>query len=315
MLIQCASVHTIVFPMKAQSLSFAGISLLCLASCSLPPSKAWRIVKTEGLLPYVAMELGKKPFPPGMGSVEGKCCPAKATPPSRETPPPSLLAVRQAAGFGNPYLQLATLQPVQRVSYVSAPTKETPASPARPAVRSVTAVSRPVVPANVGASVPVRPLPRTASAPVVVAQKPVVSVETGASAAPRQEPMTKPKVQASVPPPLAAETKEPSPKPTPKPEVPVKEVVPPVGNMAATAKKSDVTVPVAAQSEVPYGMPIPGRPGFVHSPFTGKLQIVDVTGLQADQEVKCPFSGKLFRIPAAALNPSAAAPAPESKAP
>lgn len=49
--------------------------------------------------------------------------------------------------------------------------------------------------------------------------------------------------------------------------------------------------------EVPYGDPISGRPGFVNSPYAAKHQLVDVTGLPAGMEVKCPYSGKLFRVP------------------
>ncbi|MCB1243447.1 MAG: hypothetical protein KDN04_11995, partial [Verrucomicrobiae bacterium] len=51
------------------------------------------------------------------------------------------------------------------------------------------------------------------------------------------------------------------------------------------------------ESDLPYGTAVPGRPGFVNSPFAAKHQLVDVTGLPAGMEVKCPYSGKLFRIP------------------
>jgi hypothetical protein len=61
-------------------------------------------------------------------------------------------------------------------------------------------------------------------------------------------------------------------------------------------------------TSVPVASAIPNRKGFVHSPFAAKHQIVDVTGLKPGQEVKCPFSGKLFRIPADALTPPAANP-------
>lgn len=52
-----------------------------------------------------------------------------------------------------------------------------------------------------------------------------------------------------------------------------------------------------ALQEAPYGHPIPGRPGFVNSPHAARNQLVDVTGLPAGMEVKCPYSGKLFRVP------------------
>ncbi len=42
---------------------------------------------------------------------------------------------------------------------------------------------------------------------------------------------------------------------------------------------------------------VPGRPGFVRSPFGKDYQYVDVTGIPAGTEVKCPYTGKLFRVP------------------
>lgn len=56
--------------------------------------------------------------------------------------------------------------------------------------------------------------------------------------------------------------------------------------------------------EIPFGTPIEGRPGFVHSPFADKWQLVDVTGLAVGSEVKCPYTGKLFRVPSAYPIPS-----------
>ncbi|WP_395741855.1 hypothetical protein [Prosthecobacter sp.] len=55
--------------------------------------------------------------------------------------------------------------------------------------------------------------------------------------------------------------------------------------------------PPAPASDLPYGTPIAGRPGFVNSPFAAKHQLVDVTGLPVGMEVKCPYTGKLFRVP------------------
>jgi hypothetical protein len=73
-------------------------------------------------------------------------------------------------------------------------------------------------------------------------------------------------------------------------------------NVAAMTKPAPTTPSVAPvtpspAAELPYGTPIAGRPGFVNSPFAAKHQLVDVTGLPVGMEVKCPYTGKLFRVP------------------
>ncbi|MCB1210712.1 MAG: hypothetical protein KDK97_15380, partial [Verrucomicrobiales bacterium] len=54
---------------------------------------------------------------------------------------------------------------------------------------------------------------------------------------------------------------------------------------------------VAEAATIPYGSAVAGRPGFVNSPYAAKHQLVDVTGLPVGMEVKCPYTGKLFRVP------------------
>ncbi|MCB1275977.1 MAG: hypothetical protein KDL09_05325 [Prosthecobacter sp.] len=60
---------------------------------------------------------------------------------------------------------------------------------------------------------------------------------------------------------------------------------------------SPAATPPSSVAELPYGTSIAGRPGFVNSPFAAKHQLVDVTGLPVGMEVKCPYTGKLFRVP------------------
>ncbi|OYW77417.1 MAG: hypothetical protein B7Z37_04045 [Verrucomicrobia bacterium 12-59-8] len=64
-----------------------------------------------------------------------------------------------------------------------------------------------------------------------------------------------------------------------------------------SAPTTPAAAPTAPAPDLPYGSPIAGRPGFVNSPFAAKHQLVDVTGLPVGMEVKCPYTGKLFRVP------------------
>jgi hypothetical protein len=49
--------------------------------------------------------------------------------------------------------------------------------------------------------------------------------------------------------------------------------------------------------DAPYGIPVPGRKGFVTSPFAPEAGYVDVRSFPPGTEVKDPYSGKVFRTP------------------
>lgn len=70
------------------------------------------------------------------------------------------------------------------------------------------------------------------------------------------------------------------------------------GTAVAAATPAPPTTATDPASDLPYGTPIPGRPGFITSPFAFKHQVIDATGLPAGMEIKCPYTNKLFRIPA-----------------
>ncbi len=82
---------------------------------------------------------------------------------------------------------------------------------------------------------------------------------------------------------------------------------PPASNVAS---KPASPKPAA---ELPYGTPVPGRPNMVNSPYAGKTQLVDVAGMGPGQTVKCPYSGKLFKVPAGAQAENKVEPRQESK--
>lgn len=50
-------------------------------------------------------------------------------------------------------------------------------------------------------------------------------------------------------------------------------------------------------SNLPYGKPVPGKPGYVFSPYDKNGGYVDVTGYSPGQKVKDPYTGKIFLVP------------------
>ena len=52
-----------------------------------------------------------------------------------------------------------------------------------------------------------------------------------------------------------------------------------------------------SRRDLPYGIPVPNKPGFVTSPYAPKSGYVDVRGFPSGTEVKDPYTGKVFLTP------------------
>ncbi len=75
--------------------------------------------------------------------------------------------------------------------------------------------------------------------------------------------------------------------PTPTPEPAMEEPTP-----TPTPEPTNPNV-----GTLPYGIPVPGKPGFVVSPHSRNDGYVDVRGFPPGSEVKDPYSGQTFLVP------------------
>ena len=102
---------------------------------------------------------------------------------------------------------------------------------------------------------------------------------------PTKKPKTKGAEQAGDYPPTPV---PPTPPPTPTPTATTSQ--PPVRLASAPPTKN-------SKRDIPYGIPVPNKPGFVTSPYSPKAGYVDVRGFPSGTEVKDPYSGKIFLTP------------------
>jgi len=51
------------------------------------------------------------------------------------------------------------------------------------------------------------------------------------------------------------------------------------------------------RADLPYGVPVPNKPGFVISPYSPNAGYVDIRGFPTGAEVKDPYTGKVFITP------------------
>jgi hypothetical protein len=65
-----------------------------------------------------------------------------------------------------------------------------------------------------------------------------------------------------------------------------------------TEKPAPTNTPPPQSGNYEYGKPVPGKPGYVTSPYAPNQGYVDVHGFPPGTEVRDPYSGKIFLVPA-----------------
>lgn len=288
-------------------LPLGALAIFGLASCSLPPEQAWRQIRQDGLITYWMRDKANSPaVDTAPASAVAKTTPAAdpaaatspapvltSTAPSTPVPPPSQiptssLPVAQTVPGLDGYVRTPFTNPPRLVdvrgmaagSKVVCPYTRRPflvpqaAASTHQQVAATTPAPAPS-PAPAPAPAPEQPKPQ---APVVKQQLPQAPTKVAAN-----------NVTAPQPPPAPVQpAPQPQVKPNPQPQPQPQASTPPAPK------------PAAAAQQLPFGVPISGRPGFVNSPYAAKHQLVDVTGLPTGMEVKCPYTGKLFRVPPSA---------------
>jgi hypothetical protein len=108
----------------------------------------------------------------------------------------------------------------------------------------------------------------------------------------RRHPATyPPPVRAEYPPDQQPFNPDGAPPTQPNPDAVVRDETPAPQTPAAAAP------PKSTKGDIPYGIPVPSKPGFVTSPYAPNQGYVDVRGFPPGTEVKDPYTNKIFLVP------------------
>ena len=271
----------LMLPNTLKTMSLGALAIAGLSSCSLPSEQAWREIRQEGLISYYKAKDGSSAEKPTVAVKAQPTTGSASVTTTTSVPQPQALTTAETANQPLPtaqavpglegYVRTPFTTPSRLVDVrgMAGGSKVICPYTRRPFLVPNTGGERQVV--STSAPTP-KPAPAAEKPSAPKSTKPAPSVTTTVPEAPT-------KVAASTTP---APQPPPAPAPQTKPNPPVEQTPPPAP---------------AVTAELPMGISIPGRPGFVNSPFAAKHQLVDVTGLPTGMEVKCPYTGKLFRVP------------------